>query len=204
MIKANTIRTAVLLLFVPAVLALCAGSAAAGVMLDYDTYISPWPSAIPATLNGADGVTKHPDADFTQHWGYVRYEADNSFVPEGTELWVIASGDKQVVGEVDMTSPGGYNFAEFGATYGIYGDWEDSSTVDEGAAPLENLIVLAKIDGKYYQSYFSSGLLVGGYQLLPPSQRQNDILVTDTILPEPAALALMAAGGFGLLLRRRR
>ena len=90
----------------------------------------------------------------------------------------------------------------YGTTYGIYGDKVATGIVDEGATIGESLIVLAEIGGKYYQGYFSSGSLASGHAII--SGEQNDILVTDTIIPEPATLALMAAGGAATVLLRRR
>jgi len=171
-------------------------------MLDYDTYINPWPSAVPSTLNGADGVDMATGASYSQPWGLVTYQIDGSFVPSGTKLWVIAANDKQVVGEVDMTGLGSYNFSGWGATYGVYGDDPGSSGVDEGASALEGLIVVAKIDGAYYQGCFATGsTLAGGYQW---TKQKNNIVITSTeITPEPATLMLLAAGTLTVLVRRR-
>lgn len=193
MFKTITIRTAVCLI----VFMLCTSNTLAGPMLDYDTYISPWPNAIPGTLNGYDGVTGHPDALYSQPWGDVNWETGGGQLLAGTQLWIIANDDHQVVGEVDMDVPGGYSFSILGAT-GIYGDSVGTGGVDEGASPLEGLIVLAEVGGKYYQGYFKAGSdLASGYQW---TSDRNDILIT----PEPATLALMAAGGAATVLLRRR
>jgi hypothetical protein len=179
------------------VLVLCTGSAVASTMLDYDTYISPWPSAVPSTLDGADGVTMHPDAAFSQPWGDIN--KGGSPVSIGTQIWIIAADDKQVVGEFVVPYDGGYDFSLGGPTYGIYGDAPGG--VDEGAAMNDTLIVLAEIGGQYYQGYFSSGDLASGYTFT--DQRCN-IEITNTVMPEPATLALLAAGGAATVLLRRR
>ena len=160
-------------------------------MVPYNTYLASDWSDIHAKLDGMDGVEKHPDATYIQPWGYVNWEFGGGMLDPGTKLWIVGHDDHQVVGEVDMLGPGSYDFSTFGTTYGIYGDREETPSVDEGAGyNFEPLDILAYTGGKYYLGYFSQGLLTEGYQTLPPNDKLNNIKVTSVIVPEPASITL--------------
>jgi hypothetical protein len=174
-------------------------------LIPYNTYIASDWSDLHAKLDGKDGVTKHPDAAVSQPWGTVTYQGGGA-VPSSTQLWIIANNDKQIVGELDMSSPGGYNFGDYGLGYGIYGDLSSTLTVDEGAASGESLIVAAEISGHYYAGSFTSGSLASGYTL---TNEMCNIIVTNTEIgpvPEPGTMLLFGTGVigvFGYVARRR-
>jgi hypothetical protein len=203
MFKAITIRTAVFLLFV---LALCTSGTVASTMLDYDTYLASDFSDIHTVLDGMTGVNHDTDASWYQAAGFITFNAAMQSimgvvdVPAGTPVWAITESDHQVVGFVKIGPADGYY--SFSGGYGIFGDGPGSS--DAGAVLGEQLIVAAAISGNYYSGSFVTGPLVSGYAEPDPPLVLGNIEITDTILPEPAALALLAAGGIGLLLRRRR
>lgn len=178
-----------------------------GDMLPFNTYLQYDDLSDAYTvLDGMDGVEKHPDAYWSQPTGEVRF-TDGSYAPAGIQLWFIAANDRQVVGELDMDSFGGYNFLEGGPTYGIYGD-DNYYYPDTGAAPQEPLMVLAFIDGVYYKGWFEDQPLSNGYEYTDGTDGWDDIIIdldqpVPVFIPAAAPITLLAAGMVALLRRRR-
>jgi len=169
--------------------------ATAGIMLDYNTYLAPDWSDIHAKLDGMTGLKMYSEVYFSQPSGDITFQGDGD-VPANTPIWIITANDRQVVGEVATFAPGGYDFT----SNGIAGN-KHVNGVDGGAEMNESLIVAAYIGSNYCQGSFISGPMASGYTL---TDERCNIVITSTILPEPATLALLAAGAAFALLRRRR
>jgi len=114
------------------------------------------------------------------------------------KIWAIDSG-WQVVGVTDALV-GSYDFSD---GYGIFGN-NPTTAEDDGAdgGSILKLAVLNMSTGVYNLGYFKTGTLsTDGYNMTPG---RCDIEVTNTVLPEPATLALLIIGGTAMLLSRRR
>lgn len=139
-------------------------------------------------LNKYDGVDI-PGALWTkpQPGGDVKDEHGN-YIQNEKRFWFIDNGG-QVVGMVD----GAYVYT-LSDGYGIFGDQDETPLVDEGAVGGEILRIAAKDadTGTYNLARFLNGTMATiGYNLTPG---KCDIEITDTVIPEPATLALLGVG----------
>jgi len=215
MFKSITSRTAVWLLFVPAVFALCTGSAVAGVIPTDVRINTDWSNV--SALDGYDAVTQIGYGDLSD--GETRFE-DNGWVPIGWRIWFLDDGTKpsgwdnnitflfgrQPVGVVDTDGSGLYNVD---STHAIQGDKNATTQVDEGATGGTFLTLAAEelATHKFYGASFTSGhmLTTGFVPFWEGEDTTHNILIDRTqLLPEPATLTLLAAGGAATVLLRRR
>ena len=79
----------------------CAVESAGADTIPYNTYIASDWSNLHALLDGKTGVDKAAGAMAIQPWGHINWEAGGQ-IQAGTQLWVVANNDRQVVGCINV------------------------------------------------------------------------------------------------------
>lgn len=137
---------------------------------------------------------------FESPYGQAFFESTLDYVPANYTFWFMDSGDKQPAGFVTVIGNAGKynNPAKAPLVFGT----PTGNNPKLGVSINTNVDVVAEdTNQRFWASYFSPALTFTDWELPQP----RNIFVTSTeITPEPATLAMLAAGATIALLRRRR
>lgn len=222
MTRNRTISTLVAMTIITAITLAFAGNAGASLIVPDDFRVGTDFSNATDLLNYDD--MGNLSGDELNPWGFLRDTNGDHILNGNYRMWFLDEGIKpgiwdsgvtfieglQVIGMVGVHGDG------YGTDYNVnlgkglfanelptdYPSTPDDA--DEGAVSDNEVIsVLAhNLDnGNLYEAYFTAGetKYVDFF-----GNGQHDITITDTIIPEPASLSLLAAGATLLAARRRR